>query len=119
MKYKAFLLVLLTGFLLDAVIARPGLFRPGLFGQTVTNSFPLAFERVDLTSTQGQTDFLTRAVPRGGFVMVYRNGLLQRQGNPNGDYTSIGAPSAQLIRFNPTTPPGLPAGDYVSLIYFR
>jgi hypothetical protein len=90
-----------------------------LGAQTVSNSFPLAFERVDYTATQGQVDFLTKATPRGGFVMVYRNGLLQRQGTPQGDYTSAGVSGGQKITFNPTTPPGLPQGDYVTLIYFR
>lgn len=97
------------------------------FGQNVQDSFPLAFERVDVLSTDQQAVFSTKATPRGGLVMVFRDGLLQTlESNPGrcpavapaprcGDYTSAGAPGKQVITF--ITP--LPGNEWIGLIYFR
>ncbi len=87
---------------------------------TVTQSYGLTFERDDFTGTVGQTTFSTAVAPRSTFVLVYRNGLLQRPGavctaTPRPcDYTP--SPNGQIATF----PPGvIGAGDFITLLFYR
>ena len=50
-------------------------------GPTVSQSYGLTLERDDFPpSNLGDTTFATPVAARSSFVLVYRNGLLQRQG---------------------------------------
>jgi hypothetical protein len=94
----------------------------GLLSQTVTDTYPEAFERLDFIATAQQAAFNTKFTPRSNVVWVFLNGLLQTQElNPTtcapacADYTSAAGSGNQVITF--LTPRA--AGDRVALLYWR
>ena len=93
-----------------------------LWSQTVSDSFPTWFERLDFVAIDQQTVYSTQAQPRSNFVFVFHNGLLQTQEqNPTtcapscADYTAATSGGKRTITF--LQPNG--AGDRVTLWYWR
>lgn len=85
---------------------------------TVSNMYPVAIERMDFTAAAGQAIYQTPVPARTNFVMVFRNGLLQRS-CATCDYIATPISGVGLkVTFNPgPTTPG--EGDYVTLFYYR
>jgi hypothetical protein len=95
-----------------------------LHGQpTVTQSYGLTLERDDFPpSNAGDTTFQTPVSTRSSFVLVYRNGLLQRAGTNCTPVPPASANCDYSVSGNVTVTfpgPGMAAGDLVTILFQR
>jgi len=79
---------------------------------------PTGPDRLDFVATEGQTVFPTSNVSPKPNVLVYRNGLLQRQGL-TADYTQQYIQNGARIRITFNAQAAPEAGAYVTLFYYR
>lgn len=103
--------LLLLGVTGAAVIAQP---------PKVSTYFSPNRQREDFTAAVDNQTFQATGPGVGSYLEVYRNGSLQREGNPAGDYTTVSVGGARKVTFNPNASGPVPvAGDYITLFYYK
>jgi len=77
-------------------------------------------QREDFTATADNQTFQATGPGVGSYLEVYRNGALQREGSPAGDYTTVSVGGARKVTFNPNASGPVPVlGDYVTIFYYK
>lgn len=80
---------------------------------TVSQSYGLTLERDDLTAAGGVTTYSTAVTPRSNFVLVYRNGSLQREG---ADYVKASGSAVSFVVGGVTR---VADGDLLTFVFQR